>query len=170
VKTPDPPGFGPTVIRCAIPFEIGDHAEIHDRPTDLEADIFVPARLATLYAGDPRNPENTRDKAKSSAGISLPAGRILIVADSDLIASDTANTSRGLGAEEIGIPSNVRDALELIDSLDFGLARLDIGLGGGSTTVEAALKLHKRGIPFLILPAKAARRRCLSGCATCPWW
>jgi DNA-binding NarL/FixJ family response regulator len=79
-----------------------------------------------------------------SAGRSAPAaGRVLIVEDDFLIASDVESALRDAGIEISGVASSAEEALELAETHRPTLAIMDIRLAGQRDGVEAALDLFR---------------------------
>lgn len=72
--------------------------------------------------------------------------RILVVEDSMLIALDTEECLRGLGAE-VAVEATVAGALAALSKDDFDLALLDFNLGSESGEAVAQV-LRARGIAF----------------------
>lgn len=73
---------------------------------------------------------------------------VLLVEDQSLIAMDTEELLRSIGAEEVSIAANVATALKILSEESPDCAVLDLNLGS-STSEDVAKELEKRGIPYI---------------------
>ncbi|OJU01329.1 MAG: hypothetical protein BGN83_10215 [Rhizobium sp. 63-7] len=72
---------------------------------------------------------------------------ILVLEDSLIIAMEAEDIFRGLGASEIYVASNLREAKELIDVHPIDFALLDVNLGS-TMSFDFARALREKGVPF----------------------
>jgi len=122
VQAPARAGFGSTIIQRSIPHELGGEADLRFRFAGLEADFRIPARcLAEPAAGAsnaiPTPAELAAQAADIAPALPLPAAtaagpgiaplrarprHVLVVEDSIIIALDTEENLKRLGAERCG--------------------------------------------------------------------
>ncbi|USI73835.1 HWE histidine kinase domain-containing protein [Sphingomonas morindae] len=150
VTAPRRQGFGSTIIRRSIPYDLGGEAEVEFALTGLRAHFVIPAahvgrrpgaaaREASAPAVRPAEPR-TRP--------SLPAGPVLLVEDSLIIAMDAEDILVRLGAERVLTANSVRAGLEEIALETPVLAILDVNLGP-ETSLPIADRLKALGVPYL---------------------
>ncbi|EJC80933.1 bacteriophytochrome (light-regulated signal transduction histidine kinase) [Rhizobium leguminosarum bv. trifolii WSM2297] len=150
VVEPTRHGFGSTIIRRSIPYDLGGKAEVHYLKEGLEADFNIPARHvvdptavrsnpAPVGAGQ-RNtvPENHRP---------LLGLKVLLVENNLIIAMDGEDILRRLGADVATAPS-VIEAMQILAGQSFDLALLDVNLGD-ETSFGIADRLAAEGVPFV---------------------
>lgn len=77
----------------------------------------------------------------------LAGTRVLLVEDEPLIAMHVEDVLTGLGCAVVGIASNNRQAIELLDGRTPDVAVLDINLGNNETSYLTADALAARSIP-----------------------
>ncbi len=144
-------GFGTAIIERTIPYQMGGTAKIGYEPDGLEASFLIPARHITG--------EVTSSSLSSSAEQSEAAplsGSILVVEDNMIIALNTAEVLRELGADQVETAGKASTALALIDRTDFDAVVLDVNLGT-ETSAKVADVLSERGIPFCLVTGYSER-------------
>jgi AmiR/NasT family two-component response regulator len=82
-------------------------------------------------------------------------GRILIVEDEYVVASDLQFILENAGYSVIGIAASVSEAQELIEAQKPDVVLLDIFLQGKQTGIDLAGQLTLAGIPFIYLSANS---------------
>ena len=105
LSTPDHEGFGTKLIRSTVAYDLGGSADIEHAPDGLRARLRIPAIHVSAADSPPGVPREAEHAASTLLGLS-----VLIVEDQALIALDTEETLRKLGAGEIRLAPNVRDA------------------------------------------------------------
>jgi len=75
------------------------------------------------------------------------SGHALVLEDNLIIAMDAEDMLRSLGATEVFVASNVKEALDFIESETLQFALLDVNLGS-ETSEPVAEQLHAQGISF----------------------
>ena len=80
----------------------------------------------------------------------VASSRFIIVEDSFPIANGLKHLLQGFGAEVVGMASNVRTALELVATVPFDVALLDIDLRGEHVT-PIADAVVRQGKPLIFL-------------------
>jgi DNA-binding response OmpR family regulator len=78
----------------------------------------------------------------------LQGRRVLVVEDESLVAMLVEDMLLDLGAE-VEVAMRMAEGLRLAREGEFGLAVLDVNLGGGQRSDAIADALSERGIPFL---------------------
>jgi light-regulated signal transduction histidine kinase (bacteriophytochrome)/CheY-like chemotaxis protein len=151
VQAPTRQGFGSTIIRRSIPYDLGGSARIDYKLAGVEAHFCVPARHVTQRRGpQPAIPDPHAaigDERLPDSSQPLAGQIVLLVEDSLIIAMDAEDVLGQLGAERVVAAASVRQALEAIDASLPTLALLDINLGD-ETSFPIAERLLQRGIPF----------------------
>lgn len=151
VAEPTRHGFGSTIIRRSIPYDLGGKAEVRYIESGLEADFCIPARY--VNAVDPAGglPDALLDgvaerKTTPADPEPLSGLKILLVENNLIIAMDGEDILRRLGAEVITAP-NVAEAMEILADRSFDFALLDVNLGD-ETSFGIADRLTAEGVPF----------------------
>jgi light-regulated signal transduction histidine kinase (bacteriophytochrome) len=144
VTAPTRRGFGSTVIERSIPFELGGRAEVRYRLAGFEGDFCIPARhvAGVLPDATPAAPPAPAASAQPLNGL-----EVLLVEDSMIIALDSEDALRALGAREVHVAAGVAQARRLIArGVDFAV--LDFNLGA-ETSLPLADDLAAAGKPFV---------------------
>jgi two-component sensor histidine kinase len=143
VAPPAREGFGSKLIGNTLAYDLGGSAEVEYRPEGVHATFRIPAKRASLDTGQapPAIPAETAIATLAGLGV-------LVVEDQALIAMDTEETLRRLGASEVRLAPSVEDALRLLDIFTPDVAILDFNLGN-ETSAEIADLLATQGVPFL---------------------
>jgi light-regulated signal transduction histidine kinase (bacteriophytochrome) len=143
VAPPNRKGFGSTLIDKTVNFDLGGTAELTFAPGGLEARFVVPSEHHyEVSASNPRVAE------PAAIGQPLAGLVVMLVEDQGLIALDTEDVLRSLGAAEVRTLPNVMLAIQSLAEEEPQCAVLDLNLGN-ETSEEIALDLTKRGIPFV---------------------
>jgi light-regulated signal transduction histidine kinase (bacteriophytochrome)/CheY-like chemotaxis protein len=151
VQAPSREGFGSTIIRRSVPYDLGGKAEVHFRLGGLEASFCVPARHVTLRKETKRSSRLATDKAAPATAerADLLAGEtVLLVEDSLIIALDAEDLLVRLGARRVLTAAGVKEALATIDRDQPTLGILDINLGR-QVSFPIAERLKSLGTPFI---------------------
>lgn len=151
VQPPKRQGFGTTIIRRSIPYDLGGEAEVDYAVTGLRARFVIPGRHIGRRAPEavaaplaieretPLSPEETQP---------IPGGTALLVEDSLIIAMDAEDILLRLGAERVATASSIALGLGEIEAARPNLAILDINLGA-ETSLPIADRLKALAIPYL---------------------
>lgn len=150
VTPPTRKGFGTTIVRRSVPYDLGGTATIEYPPEGARAEFVIPTRHVS-EAKSFANPEIRlpRDTVSSQkpVNISLVDKRsILLVEDSLIIALDAEDILTRFGAL-VQTASTPEAAHDLLDRGGIDLAILDINLGD-RTSFGIADRLTELGIPF----------------------
>ncbi|SCB60579.1 Bacteriophytochrome (light-regulated signal transduction histidine kinase) [Rhizobium aethiopicum] len=151
VAEPKRHGFGSTIIRRSIPYDLGGKAEIRYVKAGIEADFLIPARY--VNAVDPSilpeaTPADVAERQTVPADQPPLSGlKILLVENNLIIAMDGEEILRRLGAEVATAPS-VAEAMEILAGQAFDFALLDVNLGD-ETSFGIADRLAAAGVPFV---------------------
>ncbi|MBY3584450.1 GAF domain-containing protein [Rhizobium bangladeshense] len=151
VADPKRHGFGSTIIRRSIPYDLGGKAEVRYMKEGLEADFFIPVRYVNAVGSSPLPDVAPAGAAQSAAasvnGEPLSGLKILLVENNLIIAMDGEDILRRLGAEVTTVPS-VAEAMEILADQSFDFALLDVNLGD-ETSFGIADRLAADGVPFV---------------------
>lgn len=151
VKEPERQGFGTTIIRRSIPFDLQGDADVRFEPDGLQAMFRIPApHVIFPDAQTARDIGAQRAAARvaGSSGDRILAGRsVLLVEDNLIIAMDGEDILSRLGADYVTTAGSVAEALDAIARQRFDLAVLDVNLGS-ETSFPVAEKLAGEGIAF----------------------
>ncbi|KQV83720.1 HWE histidine kinase domain-containing protein [Rhizobium sp. Root1220] len=152
VSKPSRQGFGTTIIRRSIPYDLGGKADVVYDPSGLHAHLTIPAKFVT-FAQAPAAMSSGRSEELHVAPTDverkpLADRKILLVEDNLIIAMDGEDIFLQLGAIEVALAPNVALAIELIESQNFDLAVLDVHLGE-ETSAPVAARLQAKGTPVI---------------------
>lgn len=144
VSPPEHEGFGSTLIRRSIPFELRGEAVVEYRPEGVHARFTLPCEHVRVD-----EVEDVAAEAAQAAGRKLAGAPVLLlVEDNMLIALDTEHVLQRLGAAQVEVAGNVQEALEVLQHVKVDAAVLDVNLGD-ETSVAIADALSRQGIPFV---------------------
>lgn len=143
VKPPSRTGFGSTLIRNTLTYDLGGEAEVTYPESGLVARFTVPQRhLAEIPQ------KRMEDQNGTSVSRPLDTMDVLLVEDQSLIAMDTEEILRRLGARKVrSCPDAARAKQEIAASMP-NCAVLDFNLGD-QTTVGVAEMLASAKVPFV---------------------
>jgi two-component sensor histidine kinase/CheY-like chemotaxis protein len=145
VQPPTRQGFGSKLIQTTIVYDLGGRADIHYAPSGMTARLLIPARHVTL-ANDVEPSlaeESVLDERTSIAGQTF-----LLVEDQSLIALDTEELLRRLGARDVRLSPDAQHAILTLGSFRPDAAILDFNLGD-ETSEKVADHLTAMGVPFV---------------------
>jgi two-component sensor histidine kinase len=150
VQPPKRQGFGSTIIRRSIPYDLGGEARIDFLVTGLHACFVIPGRhLGERRAPHaPDHPSAAAPTPLATPGGTVIAGNVLLVEDSLIIAMDAEDILLRLGAERVQTAASVGTAMAEIDAEPPRLAVLDVNLGA-ETSIPVADRLRAAGIPYI---------------------
>lgn len=138
-------GFGSRLIRSSVEYDLRGHAEIDFAPEGLVARLVIPAHHATTADAPGRAPHAAAARPMSLAGYA-----VLVVEDQGLIAMDTEETLRQLGARDIRLAASGAQALEMLSDFRPDLSVLDVNLGN-ETSEAVAEALIRQQRPFIFM-------------------
>ncbi|TAV90802.1 HWE histidine kinase domain-containing protein [Rhizobium leguminosarum] len=149
VVEPKRRGFGSTIIRRSIPYDLGGKAEVRYLRDGLEADFCIPARHVVGPTSERSNPApvGTTEPRTNPDDQPLSGLNVLLVENNLIIAMDGEDILRRLGADVATAPS-VTEAMEILAGQSFDLALLDVNLGD-ETSFGIADRLAAEGVPFV---------------------
>lgn len=137
-------GFGSTIIERSIPYELSGRAELKFEVTGVSARFEIPAAHFDGFTNTIQ--EKTAALSTEKARPSL-SGQALVLEDNLIIAMDAEDMLGSLGATEVFVAANVREALAILEEHSIQFALLDVNLGS-ETSEPVAEVLHARGIHF----------------------
>ncbi|MBY3342332.1 HWE histidine kinase domain-containing protein [Rhizobium laguerreae] len=142
-------GFGSTIIRRSIPYDLGGKAEVRYVKEGLEADFCIPVRYVVGPTSEPSTPAlaGVADRKTVADDQPLSGLNVLLVENNLIIAMDGEDILRRLGADVATAPS-VAEAMEILAGQSFDLALLDVNLGD-ETSFGIADRLAAEGVPFV---------------------
>ena len=143
VQAPTRRGFGSTIIKRSVPFELKGTAEVAYKVGGLEASFFLPAfHVSEAAVTAPMQ------SAAAARGEGALSGNVLVVEDNMIIGLDVEGMVSDMGAEHVTLAGTVSEALAAIDGTDFTFAVLDVNLGS-ENSLPIAEALRAKGVPFL---------------------
>jgi light-regulated signal transduction histidine kinase (bacteriophytochrome) len=143
VATPTREGFGSKLIQSTLAYDLGGSAAVVFAAEGVQARFMIPA----CHVSPDARPVETRADVDGAAS-TLAGLSVLVVEDQALIAFDTEDTLRILGAADVRPVPNVKDAKAAMQAFDPDLAVLDFSLGG-ETAEAIADDLIEARIPFV---------------------
>jgi light-regulated signal transduction histidine kinase (bacteriophytochrome)/ActR/RegA family two-component response regulator len=144
VTTPTRRGFGSNLIEKTISHDLGGTVDIEFAKEGLKAEIVLPkAHLRPV--GDRRT---AVPSSVTAAPRSLEGKHVLLVEDQSLIAMDTEELLRSLGAHKVTVAASVDVALHAISAEQPHCAVLDLNLGL-TTSEDVAKELEGRSVPYV---------------------
>ncbi|WP_163881952.1 HWE histidine kinase domain-containing protein [Rhizobium laguerreae] len=149
VVEPKRHGFGSTIIRRSIPYDLGGKAEVRYAKDGLEADFSIPARHVVDPTSERSNPPPVAATGPKTNPDDRPLSglNVLLVENNLIIAMDGEDILRRLGADVATAPS-ITEAMEILADQSFDLALLDVNLGD-ETSFGIADRLAADGVPFV---------------------
>ena len=145
VVPPTRRGFGSTIIERAIPHELSGTASLDYALDGLRARFMIPeAYISEVGQNETQVTENIEPVAQDVARLS---GKVLLVEDNLLIALETEDALRTLGAEDVQIASTTNAALSYLLDHRPDFALLDYNLGR-EQSAPVADRLVVLDIPF----------------------
>jgi light-regulated signal transduction histidine kinase (bacteriophytochrome) len=152
VSQPRRKGFGTTIIKRSVPYDLGGSAHIEYRESGVEAEFRIPGRhvseARTTTGPVIKYPRPSLGHPQSPPHKMLVGNDVLLVEDSLIIALDAEDILGRLGAETVSTSASVEAALEIIEESRPTIAMLDINLGD-RTSFAIADRLLDLNIPFL---------------------
>ncbi len=153
VIAPEIFGFGSTLIKEAIPFELNGEAELNFESSGVTARFRLPescfevgeAKIEpSIRAALPSiSDKRFREVAKSAS--------CLLVEDNFVIALSTRDQLQEFGIETVEVAASVDTAEEYLRAFTPSFAILDISLGKGKTSISLAEALKQKQIPFIFV-------------------
>ncbi|MEM6546573.1 MAG: HWE histidine kinase domain-containing protein [Pseudomonadota bacterium] len=142
VDEPAAMGFGATLIRQALPHELGGRSTLDFSQHGVRAQLWLP-KASLGYATNPAAP--SRVEAEPAPSV-LRNGLVLILEDNFMIATDLAAELEQLGFPNTEIFARPDAAMDFLRSETPALAFLDVNLGQGRTSESVATELVGRAI------------------------
>ncbi|WP_395396407.1 HWE histidine kinase domain-containing protein (plasmid) [Novosphingobium sp. BL-8A] len=139
-------GFGSKLIQTTMVYDLGGAVEIDFPVTGLTAKLTIPVKHAAIAKEGPALP--AADAENLGPVASLAGLSVLLVEDQSLIALDTEELLRRLGAQEVRLSPDALHAVRSLSSYKPDVAVLDFNLGE-TTSEEVADHLVAMGIPFV---------------------
>lgn len=143
VEKPTRSGFGTTLIERTLQHDLGGRVEMDFATDGLTSEFLVPAAHLRTIADKAVAGQEDDLMEQPLAGL-----MVLLVEDQALIAMDTEELLRNLGAVEVVIAPSVTTAMSSLSQSKPHCAVLDLNLGPESSE-PIALALQERGIPYI---------------------
>jgi light-regulated signal transduction histidine kinase (bacteriophytochrome) len=147
VATPSRTGFGTSLIRRSVPFDLGGESDIEYAAEGLKARLLIPARFFEDRSSQDQS-ETAATGVHASRALPLEGLRILMVEDQFVIALDAESLLREAGAAVVDIAATPPEAERLLAVSRPDVAVLDVNLGR-VTSLKVAEKLTELGVPFI---------------------
>lgn len=153
VMLPSRTGFGTTLVKRAVPYELGGESSLVFERDGVQALIRLPKQILVATSAD----ENAGYIAPLvGEGIGAPVippaltdGIALVVEDNFMIAEGMTQALTNLGFEEVETAANLDIAMEFLDVETPSFAILDVNLGQGRNSFSIAEVLLDRNVPFV---------------------
>lgn len=151
VSNPKALGFGTTLIRQAIPYEMDGTAVVDFEPDGLRAKFKIPSKF--LSGEDNLGPAKPLSSYEDRPLEPMPEPDrfVLVLEDNFMVAQDIKRILLDLGFRFIELVPSVVRAQNLLDQIDPDFAIVDINLGADQTSFKVAEKLLERGVPFVFV-------------------
>lgn len=145
VVQPKREGFGSKLIQTTMVYDLGGRADIAYPPTGMTAKLVIPARHVSLVSEDAPEQDipSTVLHDRSLSGMS-----VLLVEDQSLIALDTEDLLRRMGARDVRLSPDAAHAAESLGTFKPDVAVLDYNLGD-TTSEDVAEHLLAMRVPFV---------------------
>jgi PAS domain S-box-containing protein len=150
VATPQWRGFGSTVTSSMVKMSVGGQVSIDYAPNGLQWRLTCPAGniqadpLAKRIVDNPVMSPPHKDQTSAS-------GRVLVVEDEALIASEIESMLSNAGFNVVGPAASVNQALALLEHEGCDAAILDVSLSDDETSEPIARGLIRNGTPFVVM-------------------
>ncbi len=144
VVKPTRKGFGSNLIEKTVAHDLGGTVDLEFANAGLRATFVLPARH--LHA--PKRPVSAEAATLEDEKQPIDGLRVLLVEDQSLIAMDTEELLRSLGAAEVTVVATVDAALLSIEHKRPQCAVLDLNLGD-TTSEDVAAELQRLSIPYV---------------------
>jgi len=146
VTAPTRSGFGSKLIQTTMDYDLGGSAKVDYDPAGLRAKLVIPG--SHLVASADARPAAEAPVSRTSTA--LGGLDVLLVEDQALIAMDTEDTLRKLGALTVRLAANVAQAKAEMATALPEFAILDFNLGS-ETSAGIADLLIASDVPFLFV-------------------
>jgi light-regulated signal transduction histidine kinase (bacteriophytochrome)/CheY-like chemotaxis protein len=145
VSVPSRHGFGSRLIQTTMVYDLGGLAEVEYAPEGVRARLLVPGKHVSAGRDmvSPVPAASGPIARKSLNGLSL-----LLVEDQSLIALDTEELLRQLGASDVRLSPDATHAILALGSFRPDVAVLDFNLGD-TTSEQVADRLSALNVPFV---------------------
>ncbi|WP_300030637.1 HWE histidine kinase domain-containing protein [uncultured Roseobacter sp.] len=154
VREPDELGFGSSLIKQAVPYELDGDAELIFRETGIYARFFLPAKLFDQSAKHVLSdePDAVQTAYDAQAFLDAASGATcLIVEDNYMIARATQDDLLSFGVRECERVNDLEGAFDYLSSVRPTFAILDFNLSDGETSFPVAQFLQEADIPFFFV-------------------
>jgi CheY-like chemotaxis protein len=154
VSVPTRRGFGSVIIERMVPFDLQGTASIQYLPAGLEANFHIPERHIAPRpaphhdAGQTLAADLTMRVAAPLRVLPLEGLHVLLLEDNLVVALETEDVLRSLGAASVYTASTIAGAAALLEAQVVQFAVLDINLGV-ETSLDFGVRLRTARIPFI---------------------
>jgi CheY-like chemotaxis protein len=145
VAPPIRQGFGSKLVQTTMVYDLGGRADVDYDPKGMKARLLLPAKHVTVGA---ETDTPTIKSAEPGSTGTLSGKALLLVEDQSLIALDTEELLRRLGAREVRLSPDATHAVLTLGSFRSDVAVLDFNLGE-ETSERVADHLVAMGVPFI---------------------
>jgi light-regulated signal transduction histidine kinase (bacteriophytochrome)/CheY-like chemotaxis protein len=144
-SAPTRQGFGSKLIQTTMVYDLGGRADIAYPPEGMTARLLIPSRHVALADEEPVPAPAV---AEAGQGDAITGMSFLLVEDQSLIALDTEDLLRRLGASEVRLSPDATHAILTLGAFRPDGAVLDFNLGE-DTSEKVADHLVAMGVPFV---------------------
>lgn len=143
-------GFGSAIIERTIPFDLKGSVDVRYAPSGLEVDLSIPE--AFIWSGEvPPAAASTVGLTQEAIVLSerpLSGLHVLLLEDNLIVALETEDLLRQLGATSVEAVSSIEAAREVVARSAVGFAVLDIHVGN-ETSYDFAGLCARHNISFI---------------------
>jgi light-regulated signal transduction histidine kinase (bacteriophytochrome) len=147
LQRPQRTGFGTSLIRRSVPFDLGGKSEIDYAPEGLRVELTIPPTFfedrSQQFVAAPPTADTETSMVRPLAGL-----HVLLVEDQFVIALDAEALLTEGGAAHVSIAATPAEAERILARDAPDIAVLDVNLGR-TTSLSVADRLAELGVPFL---------------------
>jgi light-regulated signal transduction histidine kinase (bacteriophytochrome)/CheY-like chemotaxis protein len=151
VAEPKAEGFGSTLIRQAVPYEMGGTSSLLFEPGGARAEIELPSSALGDEPGHQIEEDQSGEETEEDGITKLRNGLILLLEDNFMIAEGMRAELQDAGFVNVETLASADAALRFLEKATPALALLDVNLGNGLTSEAVARELQMRDVPILFV-------------------
>ena len=151
VVPPEAPGFGTTLIRQAVPYEMGGTATLSFLADGVQAELSIPESALGEDNGHEIRAEDPGDQNDEDRITKLRNGLVLVLEDNFMIAEGMRHQLKDAGFVNVETLATADTAMQFLEQVTPVMALLDVNLGNGQTSQAVAEELLLRDVPVMFV-------------------